>query len=172
MRERPRNNGRFAADPRSTDIDVALARFRRYCRHEPETGCVVWTGGRTMGRGHHVPYPAFWFAGRRWFGHRWAAKYIHGLDIDMMQVDHCCPNIPTPNTLCVEHLQALTLKENRDLQTIRRRMVYLQVGLEQYEDYYGGPPYAADPDSFDIPFYPEPGWLKSGDRHDHDHCPF
>ena len=97
----------------------ALDRFRSFCRFEPETGCVVWIGGTTAGRGHHVRYGSFWCERRRWFAHRWSAKHIHGLDIDELQVDHCCPNIPHPNTLCVEHVQPKTLLENRELQTLR-----------------------------------------------------
>lgn len=167
-----RVQGRFAVDPALATPEVALSRFRRYCRHEPETGCVVWTGGQTKGRGHHVPYGAFWFAGRRWFAHRWAAKFIHGLDIHEMQTDHCCPNTPRPNTLCVEHLQSLTLKDHLQLSAVRKRMIYLQVGLEQYEDCYGGPPHVPGDELFDIPFYPEPAWLRAGDYHGPADCPF
>lgn len=94
-------------------VQDALSRFRTFCQFESETGCVVWTGARTKGRGHHVDYSAFWYNGRKWFGHRWAAQYIHGLDIEAFQVDHCCPHIPIPNTLCVQHLQALTPRDNR-----------------------------------------------------------
>lgn len=132
----------------------ALRRFLAKCRHDPETGCVMWTGGKTQGRGHNAPYGAFWFEGRRWFAHRWAARYIHGLDIDDMQVDHCCPNRPKPHTLCVSHLQAVTAKMNRDLQT-RRNYIHLQVGLIDYEDMFGPP---EEPEER-IPFYPEPDWL-------------
>lgn len=140
-----------------------LDRFRRFCRFEPETGCVVWTGGTTNGRGHHIPYPAFWFEGRRWFGHRWAAKYIHNLDIDSFHIDHCCPNIAIPNTLCVEHLQCLTLRDNVLLQHERRkRFIQLEVGLLTYEDVYG--PQLDDVEDR-IPFYDEPLWLKQGVTH-------
>lgn len=135
-----------------------LARFLEKCRFEPETGCVVWIGGRTQGRGHNVPYGSFWFEGRRWFAHRWAAKHIHGLDIDNLQVDHCCPNIPLPNTLCVQHLQGVTLEHNRLLQFERRkRFIHMQVGLLSYEDVYGPEP--PESDELLIPFYPTPAWL-------------
>lgn len=157
MRQRD-DRGRFlpAAD--------TLARFLKFCRFDPETGCVLWAGGKTQGRGHHAPYGSFWAEGRRWFAHRWAAKYIHGHDIDDMQVDHCCsdhvPNLRHPNTLCVQHVQALTPKANRDLQT-RRAFIHLQVGLVSYEDAYGPPDEAQDR----VPFYTEPSWLKH--RGDH-----
>lgn len=136
------------------DNGTPMERFLRYCRFDPETGCVLWTGGQTKGRGHNVPYGAFWFEGRRWFAHRWAAKHIHNLDIDDLQVDHCCPNVARPNTLCVEHLQALTPAKNRELQW-RRHYVHLQVGLITYEDAYGPEPEPIE----QIPFYTEPAWL-------------
>lgn len=162
-------NGRFAADAGSLGVERALARFRKFCEFEAATGCVVWTGGTAMGRGHHVPYGAFWFAGRRWFAHRWAAKYIHGHEIEELQVDHCCPGLAIPNTLCVQHVQPLSSERNRHLQTERRRrFVHLQVGLVQYEEIYGYP--VEDDDS--VPFYAPPAWLGlSGDKHD-DPCPF
>lgn len=144
-----------------------------FCRFEPETGCVVWTGGVTAGRGHHVPYPAFWFEGKRWYGHRWAAKYIHGQDIDGFQTDHCCPHIPIPNTLCVEHVQSLTPRENRLLQHERRKhFIHLQVGLIQYEELYRHPPEPeAIPDDA-IPFFTPPSWLGPLKGHTNGHCPF
>ena len=139
------------------DVARALARFRKFCRFEPETGCVVWTGGTTKGRGHHVPYPAFWYGGRRWFGHRWAAKFIHDVDIEGLHVDHCCPNIPKPNTLCVQHVQGISARENRELQETRKRFIYLQVGLLCYDDLYR---YPLGPPAGDMPFYECPDWLK------------
>lgn len=153
-------------------VAAALERFKRYCRFDAETGCVLWTGGKTMGRGHSDPYPAFWFNGDNWLGHRWSAKFIHGLDIEAFHVDHCCPNIPLPNTLCVEHVQALTPRENRLLQTDRRRrFIHLQVGLLPYEDVYGPQPDPIPPDQL-IPFHEPPAWLKQqGPDNDHS-CPF
>lgn len=152
----------------------ALERFLSFCRFEPETGCVLWDGGTTSGRGHHVPYGSFW-DGKRWFSHRWSAKHIHGFEIAGLQVDHWCPHIPKPNTLCVEHVQPRTLLENRELQTIRafelrKRNIHLQVGLLKYEDVYG-PQIDRDPDL--IPFFTPPAWLGLPDgRHHTDDCPF
>ena len=146
-----------------------MQRFISFCRFEPETGCVVWMGGKTQGRGHHVPYGAFWFEGRRWSAHRWAAKYIHGLDIDTLDVDHCCDTIPRPNTLCVQHLQALTPAQNRELQT-RRRYTHLQVGLLRYEDVYGP---SLEPDTDLVPYYSPPAWLGiKGAIDERNACPF
>jgi hypothetical protein len=163
----PRGNRFAAADRRGR---TALDRFRSFCRFEPETGCVVWVGGKTKGRGHHVDYGAFWFEGRRWFAHRWSAKFVHGLVIEGFDVDHCCPHIALPNTLCVEHVGAETPARNRELQT-QRTMIHLQVGLIQYEDIYG-----PDPEPHDLPpFFSPPAWLvgNQGPTHDDaDDCPF
>lgn len=150
----------------------ALQRFREKCQFQPETGCVLWVGGTTMGRGHHIPYPSFWFEGKRWFGHRWAAKFIHGLDIDGFHVDHCCPHIPKPNTLCVEHLQALTPRVHQQTTEMRRNFIHLQVGLVSYEDAYGPQPPDYDPEG-DVPFYSPPSWLGiTYGASDDDDCPF
>lgn len=151
-------------------IASALERFRRFCVFEPETGCVVWIGGKTQGRGHHVPYGSFWFNGDNWLAHRWAGRFIHGLDIEGYDVDHCCPNIIRPNTLCVEHLQPLTPRENREKQTVdtRRTFIHLQVGLVTHHDVYG---YSPDDPPVDwlIPQYDPPAWLgiTEGPTHGH-----
>jgi hypothetical protein len=149
-----------------------LERFLEFCRFEPETGCVIWTGSTSMGRGHHVPYGTFWDGNSRWYAHRWSARNIHRLEIDGLQVDHFCPHIPYPNTLCVEHVQPKTLLENRELQTLRafearKQAIHLQVGILKYEDIYG-PPLERDPDL--VPFFNPPTWLgKPGDPTT---CPF
>ncbi len=106
----------------------ALTRFLRYCRFDPLTGCTLWVGGTTAGRGHSARYGAFWFEGKRWYAHRWSAKFIHGLDITDRQVDHNCVErvgLAASNTLCVDHVQSITAAHNRELQWIRA-----QVGLD------------------------------------------
>lgn len=140
-----------------TAID-AMERFKAKCRFEPETGCVIWTGSKSWGRGKSIRYGSFRDGPRTWLAHRWSAKFIKGFDIDGLQVDHCCPHIPIPNTLCVEHVQPMTTERNRWLQTERRRMfIHLEVGLLPYDDVYG-PPADEAPDG--IPFYEMPEWLK------------
>jgi len=153
----------WPADPA---IAAALVRFTRFCRHDPGTGCVIWHGGRTAGGGHARPYGAFKFQRRRWFAHRWAARYIHGIDIDALQVDHCCPADlrPLPDTLCVQHLQALPPARNRELQTLRAReaqtleqrryWAHVRCGLEPQPDL------PSDAMGALIPFYVEPPWLR------------
>lgn len=162
------HKGRIIRPVTEEMVAAALMRFRKFCRFEAETGCVLWTGGVRMGRGHHIPYPNFWFNGLNWHGHRWSGKFIHGLDIEGYHVDHCCPHRPIPNTLCVEHVQAKTLRENVELQHGRRKhFIHLQVGLLDYEEVYGG---IAEPVE-DIPFYSPPAWLQP-EEPTNDDCPF
>lgn len=160
----PRGNDGYVGSRTLTPLE----RFRSFCRFEPDTGCVVWTGGTTQGRGHSVPYGAFWFEGRRWFAHRWAAKHIHGLDIDNFQVDHCCEMPPKPNTLCVQHVQAITAADNRLLQEQRKTFIHLQVGLISYEDVFGPPVEGVEL----IPYFTPPDWLGLPRGADNADCPF
>lgn len=136
-----------------------LQRFAEKCVFEAETGCVLWIGAKTWGRGKTIRYGGFRDENSDWWlAHRWAAKHIHGQKIAGLQVDHCCPNIPIPNTLCVEHTNPITDVLNRWLQTERRRhFVHLEVGLLPYEDVYGLP---AEPDPDAMPFFEMPAWLK------------
>jgi hypothetical protein len=137
---------------RFRSIIPAIHRFGKFLEFDPTTGCVMWRGGTTSGRGHSAPYGSFWDQGRRWFAHRWAAKYVHGLDIDGYQVDHCCPHTGgRPNTLCVEHLQAVTFYEHVALEQ-RRNFIYIQVGLLEAEPVF-------EPDPFAAPFFPPPAWF-------------
>lgn len=147
-------------------ISLALRRFAAKCEFDPGTGCVLWRGGQTRGGGHSRPYGAFKFEGRRWFAHRWAAQFIHGLAIDGLQVDHCCPSDlrPLPHTLCVQHVQALGLAENRALQTSRARdaqdvhqrryWAHVSAGMEPER------PLADDDFGMLVPYFPEPDWLR------------
>jgi hypothetical protein len=138
-----------------------IERFVKKLAFDPFTGCVMWIGGTTAGHGHNMRYGAFWYEGRRWFAHRWAAKHIHGLDIDGLQVDHCCPHGPA--TLCVEHLRGETLEANRALQIERGPSVpqssiqkqYWLLVERGYEPYT--PP---ERDEGDVPFYGPPAWLR------------
>lgn len=170
------SNGRFLPS------GPALLRFASKCRFEPETGCVIWTGSKTRGKGHYVDYGYFWFEGRMVLAHRWSAHHIRGLDIAGLQVDHCCPNIPHPNTLCVEHGNVETLSRNRELQTQRaaerafherRKAIHAQVGYAPFEDIYGPQPEPIDLSDL-VPIFPMPAWLAAlqGPTHAADDCPF
>lgn len=139
---------------------AALERFAAKCRFEPETGCVIWMGAKSWGRGKSIRYGGFKFEGKVWLAHRWAAKFIHGFEIDELQVDHCCPNIPIPNTLCVQHVQPLSAERNRHLQTERRRaFVFLEKGLLPFEDIYGPQPEPVNIEDM-VPFHEPPEWLS------------
>lgn len=150
-----------------------IERFLRNCQHDPVTDCVLWTGGTTAGHGHHARYGAIWYEGRRWAAHRWSAAHIHGFDIDGFQVDHCCPlwrhggpDPIEPDTLCVNHVRPLGADVNRDLQTVRGRLltqgvmdrkywIYVQVGLLP-------PPPPCEPSDQGVPFYVPPAWMTGG----------
>lgn len=161
----------------------ALERFRAKCEFDPRTGCVVWTGGRTQGRGNTAVYGSFWYDGRRWFAHRWAAIFVHGLNIDGLTVGHCCPHTPDghPNTLCVQHLEAQTLAENVAECNTRTKTkppvqstaqlqfwAFVNKGLEPAPPVHD--PASIGPD--DIPFFEPPAWLGRPQRKEPDACPF
>lgn len=143
----------------------ALLRFAAKCEFDPMTGCVLWTGSKSWGRGKSIRYGSFKYEGKTWLAHRWSAKFIHGLDIDGFQVDHYCPldragiEPLLPNHLCVEHVQPLSDEKNRHLQTERRRhYVEVLVGLRAYDEIYGPEP----ENPLDaLPFYIEPDWLRN-----------
>lgn len=127
-----------------------MERFARLCRFNPYTGCVEWIGGKTSGGGKIAPslYGTFWFEGKRWSAHRWAAKYIHGLDIDGLHVDHCCPH--GSNTLCQQHLQPVTPEVNTALYWMRVE------GRAEEE-----PAPLAHLGDDGIPWYSPPPWLAA-----------
>lgn len=164
----------------------ALERFAAKCRFDASTGCVVWVGGTTSGRGETNPvYGSFWAEGRRWFAHRYASARIHGHDIGGVQVDHYCPALVArggrPNTLCVEHVQPETQARNLALQHERRalaeqspeqRLYWLLVhlGYEQPTGCCG--PQAID--DTEIPFFDPPEWYRpfAPKRLETVECPF
>lgn len=159
-------------DPRTKRVLPvdALQRFAAKCEFDATTGCVLWRGGTTAGRGNSAVYGSFWADDRRWFAHRWAAVHIHGLDIEGLQVGHCCPG--RPNTLCVQHLAAQTQADNlaeamdrlgppsrRHLakQSAEQRQFWLFVhkGFEQLDD-----PAEQHADNDEIPWYEPPEWFR------------
>lgn len=141
---------------RFVQIEAPLDRFLRYCQFDPGTGCVVWTGGTCTGQGKNALYGTFWFEGKAWRAHRWSAKYVHGLNIEKFTVDHCCPNTGgLPNTLCVEHVQAKTNKENVLLMFERQKFLMMGKGFLEAD-----PAYVPDPEAF--PWYSPPEWYAKG----------
>jgi hypothetical protein len=151
-----------------------LERFAEKCRFDPATGCVLWTGGTSNGKGNSTRYGTFWFEGSRWFAHRWSGIHIHGLDLGSHQAGHCCPH--GVNSLCVEHVTGQTNQENQDEKNARlkvkveqsnaERQYYLLVGLGAEPA-----PFSAEPASDGVPFYAPPGWLKPF-MEKTDDCPF
>lgn len=178
----PRSNRQFAQEAerdefgRLKPVD-ALARFASKCAFDPATGCVMWIGTTTHGHGRNEPYGYFWFEGKMWLAHRWAAHFIHGFDIEGLEVDHCCPC--GPSTLCVQHLAGETGEANRALRhertprpaagqsnETRRYWLFVEIGIEQHRP--------AERDAGDVPFYEPPAWLKpflAKSENDND-CPF
>jgi hypothetical protein len=158
-----------------------LQRFVAMCEFDPTTGCVLWTGGTSKGRGKTAPYGQFKFEGRVWWAHRWAAAHIHGHEIDGFHVDHCCPldragpgrPLP-PNTLCVHHVQPLTQADNTTERDVRRLWIRTQVGLLEPPPLFAeiAEPILADA----VPFYEPPEWYVrnrlDGAVNSEDECPF
>ena len=141
----------------------ALQRFASKCRFDGATGCVIWEGGKTRGRGNTAQYGSFWYEGARWFAHRWAGVHIHGLNLDGVQAGHCCPC--GPNTLCVEHVTGQSLAEN-----VTERNVRVAAARRKVEQL----PPEPERDPEDIPFYTPPEWLRPflAQPEEPDECPF
>lgn len=138
----------------------AIERFLSKCEFDPITGCVVWKGGTSAGRGNTARYGVFWDQGRRHFAHRWSAANLLGLNIEGMTVGHCCPHTGgKPNTLCVLHLKPETLSENvaernrRVAQSnlVRQSWLLVQRGYEAAPETY-------TPEPEGVPFFSPPDW--------------
>ena len=167
------NIGRVGSRWRS--VKSALERFREKCEFDPTTGCVLWTGAKTAGRGNTAQYGKFRNEhGESEYAHRFAARAIHGLDISGLTVGHCCK--PIPNTLCVQHLEPQSLAANvaegntrRAVQGPDERQHWLFVSLGIHE-----PEPVAEPVGELVPFFEPPAWLgvdKPVNSSDDD-CPF
>ena len=160
---------------------TALQRFAEKCVFDYSTGCVLWTGGTSTGRGNTTRYGVFWAEGRRVFAHRWAAVHIHGIDLGSNEAGHCCPD--GPNSLCVQHLEGQTkaeniaerntrvAKANQDAMT-RQAYLFLQLGI-------GGEPSEPETNSRAscdiVPFHSPPAWLRpyiKPPENNDDDCPF
>lgn len=154
---------------------TALQRFAEKCQFDAATGCVLWTGGTSSGRGNSARYGVFWHEGR-WFAHRWAAMHIHGIELGSFQVGHCCPC--GPNTLCVEHVEGQTQIENLEEQHGRRRLaqqsaverqhwLFVQLGIHEPEP-------EAPQQTDGIPYHEPPAWLRPylQPKEANDDCPF
>jgi len=117
-----------------------LDRFLAKCRHDPVTGCVNWTGAKSMGQGHNQPYGRFWFEGKSVYAHRWSAEHILGLDVRPgLDVDHRCMN-----TLCVFHLRVVTPAMNTAFYWLMVQKGY-ERAPEGYNELQMGMPYFTPP---------------------------
>lgn len=164
----------FPRGPDNPKWRPALERFAERCAFDPVTGCVMWIGGKTSGRGHSEPYGSFWFEGARWFAHRWAAMHIHGFEITGLQVDHCCP--AGPSTLCVEHVKPEPAEVNRALQSLRPGRAFQTLTTRQWwlfvtKGIEEEPVRERIEDG--IPFHQPPAWLRPFLKQEIDNgCPF
>jgi hypothetical protein len=112
--------------------------------------------------------------GVNWLAHRWAAKFIHGLDlIDGNHIDHCCEvdGKPRPNTLCVQHVQSISSVVNLRLRWSRYWDYWCdgdpdgpESELEENRVREDGPP--------PVPFFHEPNWLRKPNKGNTDDPPF
>lgn len=154
----------------------AIERFVEKLAFDPFTGCVMWIGGTSAGSGHGPRYGVFWNDGRKEYAHRFAAREIHGFDIDGHQVDHWCPCGPA--TLCVEHVKPETAQRNNELQHERpgrtpsqanyHRQYWLLVRKGVYE-----PEPLPERTPSEVPFYLPPAWLLPHLKKELvDDCPF
>lgn len=158
---------------------TALQRFAEKCVFDYATGCVLWTGATTAGRGNSTRYGSFWDDGRRHFAHRWAAVHIHGIDLGTNEAGHCCP--VRPNSLCVQHLEGQTKTENIIERNVRVAKANQAAETRQFYLFKQLGIYAPEPEepvlipALEIPFYDPPAWFRPyilTVERDDDDCPF
>lgn len=93
--------------------------------------------------------------------HRWAAEHIHGLDIEGLHADHCCP--AGPSTLCVEHVKPETAQINRLLQHSRPGRAFQDLETKQHWLFVQKGIKTVQPIvrvAGDVPFFVPPAWLQ------------
>jgi hypothetical protein len=78
--------------------------FWRKCVYVPETGCVVWVGGRNS-----KGYGQFRGGGKTTGAHKWIWEQHEGPVPDGYELDHLCRNRACVNLL---HLEVVTHREN------------------------------------------------------------
>lgn len=170
----PRGNNFRAAGLGKT----ALQRFAEKCEFNAATGCVVWTGSTSAGRGNTTRYGTFWAEGRRVFAHRWAAVHIHGIELGSYEAGHCCPH--GPNSLCVQHLEGQTkadniAERNRRVAKANQPAATRQFFLLKQLGFLEPEPASESPAGVPlVPFYEPPAWFRPyiKPKEANDDCPF
>jgi hypothetical protein len=83
--------------------------FVRYLTPEPNTGCLLWTGGL---RDRRKNYGAFRVGDKKVYAHRFAWELEHGPIPDGLTIDHICRQ---PLCCLTRHLQLVTQSVNSKL---------------------------------------------------------
>jgi len=105
-----------------------IARFLNMCVEDPTTGCLIWAGAQSRGRGNTAWYGSFTPTGCHSVrAHKFYAVSVLGLrpKTDLHHLDHTCTN-----SLCVRHVECVPVSVNLALRWIR-----VQVGLDPSPDY-------------------------------------
>lgn len=103
-----------------------IARFLWLCTFNPDTGCLIWDGAKSRGRGNTAWYGTFTTGlgrdSRSVRAHKFYGVAVLGLrpETGKHHLDHTCPN-----PLCVSHVQCVPEFINLKLRWIR-----VQVGLD------------------------------------------
>lgn len=82
---------------------TALERFVAKCCFRWQTGCVEWTGATSANRAGTQRTGVFRYERRTWKARRWAAVFIHGLELQEGQE----VNVRCGNPLCVRHVEVV-----------------------------------------------------------------
>lgn len=92
-----------------TSILSPEERFFDKIEMEPNSGCWLWTATQQSRGDGTKGYGQFTVRPKKWLAHRWAAKFLGGLDIDGKVVRHICENNACVNP---DHLTTGSQKEN------------------------------------------------------------
>lgn len=104
-----------------------IARFLSYTVECPYTGCLIWAGAKSRGRGNTAWYGSFHMHPHSVRAHKFYAVAVLGLrpNSALHHLDHTCTN-----SLCVRHVECVPISVNLKLRWIR-----IQVGLDPEPDY-------------------------------------
>lgn len=108
-----------------------IARFLRLCYDDPRSGCLIWAGAKSRGRGNTAWYGSFTPTGCQAVrAHEFYAVAVLVLrpQTELHHLDHTCPN-----SLCVCHVECVPISVNLKLRWIR-----IQVGADPEIDYDTG----------------------------------